>query len=128
MRLEIETLEQRYLGKRDTGDFDSFLANVGFSNLVIYYTKNCTTFKFLTFDMRGQSRLVEAEAEFFIPFTKTCRFHRFRFHIPGAKPPSCVVDRWQLDLKSNRSLRCPLTKATWEIKYYYLYSKIKFYA
>ena len=36
-----------------------------------------------------------------------------------------VMDRWQLDSKTERSLRCFLTKATWWIKCNYNYSKIE---
>ena len=33
--------------------------------------------------------------------------------IPGRVKPTCVVDRWQLDSKTQRSLRCLLAKAIW---------------
>ena len=35
------------------------------------------------------------------------------------------VGRWQLDLKTERSLRCLLAKATWRIKCNYNYNYIK---
>ena len=37
------------------------------------------------------------------------------------KPPPCVVDRWQLDSKTERSFCCLLAKATWCIKCNYNY-------
>ena len=41
------------------------------------------------------------------------------FSIYSSKSPPCVVDRWQLDLKTERSFSCLLAKVTWWIKYYY---------
>ena len=55
---------------------------------VEYFTKNCTTFTFLTFDMNGQSG-----SGTLLPLpdplsasTKIFRFHRFRFRLPLPRP------------------------------------------
>ena len=43
-----------------------------------------------------------------------CELHNF--NDKAVKPPLCVVDRWQLDSKAERLLRCPLTQTTSSIK------------
>ena len=42
----------------------------------------------------------------------------------SVKPTPCVADRWQLDSKTERSLRCLLAKANWWIKCNYNYNCI----
>ena len=43
----------------------------------------------------------------------------------SVKPLSCVIDRWQLDLKTKSSLRCLLAKATWWMNCNKLHSNFK---
>ena len=33
----------------------------------------------------------------------------------SVKPPPCVVNSWQFDLKTEKSLRCLMAKTTWGI-------------
>ena len=65
------------------------------SLFVVHFTKNCTAFKFLTFDMNGQMK-----ADTLLPLpasTKIFPFLCFRFHIPGYGVPfSASIAAWLL--------------------------------
>ena len=79
------------------------------SLFVVYFTKNCTAVKVLTFDMNGQSgsnTLLPLPAS---ASTKICCFYRFDFHIPGSNTVSrdwrcCVIDVFKRSSNSSSSL------------------------
>ena len=65
------------------------------STFVVYFTKTCTTFKFLTLDMNGK---VEAEVVSFYRFQlplpqklAASTASSFRFHIPGYNNAKCCI-------------------------------------